>query len=761
MTKHQIESWNPSSLTDIGNAWIALGAEVEDLFTRYVDSVTKVNDSYWEGLTADAAQSRANADKKTAIAVVDALEALANRAKQGFHEVDAPLRRAKAAITGAEAEGFEVSDSLQIIDRATNPDQTRVAALQSWQQELSDSANATERADTAVKDALNQGRDGLRATFTDAGTLGGEQGKSDGRDLVDNPGELNPEETRRLVEAGRLSPEQLAELHSGGTATIPASQMEYLNQIGRSLDGKSPQEIEQIMDKLPPDAKRGLANSLQIMSTPTVTASVTGDPDVPTKGGENLIPTKMRESMTRGDLVVTDFKTAGTSAAPSIALNGVADNQAIARIAGSADPQYKAGTALDKELTEVGRKYLDAQVRHEQNPNNKFEYFTVDGHGAENPAVTEEIFKAVGDDKIVVEAAVTDNDNGQDFVHDVLTHNWTDNGQAASTMFSFGDHDATVDDPNNKLDVATATRTGNIMQAVAQNMSTDDGWTELSNIPEMDNQSVGQVNPDLLRTVSHSMSPYVSDLAGADQPNRPGFDIAGWADPNENNSYKGSANVFSALNTDDDAGKSITQGAIHEILANEGRYAHNPTDPNAGGWLSTAGGLEGLIDKGAMQGTQDVFDDEHDAAQAAYERKSAAFDAVKGMGAFGIEKLPGGDFASKMMDAGGDPLKESIIGLEPDEKQEADLRAPDFYRNYYDILKASPELPPSFAATDQTSWAFEDGHLKSWDELQPEIANDHRKKNAFETMFNNLGNPADGNGERVRNGYEDVVRGDG
>jgi len=31
ITRTQIESWNPSTLTEIGDAWIALGTKVEDL----------------------------------------------------------------------------------------------------------------------------------------------------------------------------------------------------------------------------------------------------------------------------------------------------------------------------------------------------------------------------------------------------------------------------------------------------------------------------------------------------------------------------------------------------------------------------------------------------------------------------------------------------------------------------------------------------------------------------------------------------------
>ena len=171
LTRTQIESWNPATLTEIGDAWIALGTKVEDLFTRYVDGVTRVNDAYWEGKTAEAAQNRANADKKTALVVVDQLEALANRAKQGFHDVDAPLQRARMAIAAAESAGFRVADDLTVTDPGTpDPDNDRVNDMSGWQRDIADAASATETADATVRDALASARDGLRATFTAATT---------------------------------------------------------------------------------------------------------------------------------------------------------------------------------------------------------------------------------------------------------------------------------------------------------------------------------------------------------------------------------------------------------------------------------------------------------------------------------------------------------------------------------------------------------------------------------------------------------------
>jgi hypothetical protein len=759
VTRTQLESWDPSMLTEVGDAWIALGVKVEDLFGRYVDGVTKVNDAYWEGKTAEAAQGRANADKKTALALVDHLEALANRAKQGFHEVDAPLQRARMAIVGAEAAQFHVSEHLVVTDPVNSEaDTDRANDMAAWQHDLSDAATATANADRTVRDALNTARDGLRAAFTSAAALGADQGRTDAADLVSDPGGLTPEQVRRLGEAGALTPAQLDAVNSGNAATIPASQMEYLNQVSRSLDGKSPQEIQQIMEKLPPDAQRSLANSLQLISNEKVTATVTGDSEVPTKGGGALLPDKMRESLTRDDLVIRDFKMVGSSGASSVELNGVADNQAIARIVEAGDPQYQVGSGLDQHLLDVGRQYLDAQVAHEQNPNHKFEYFTVDGRGTENTAITEGIFAAVADDKIAVENAVTHPDTGQGLVRDVLLHNWSDNGQAASTLFEFGASDATVEDTNNPADVATATRTGSIMSAVAENMSTD--WDTLRNIPGTDGQSVGQVNPDLLRTVSHSMSPYIGDLAGAGRPETPGFDIGTWADPADNNHFGGSSNVFAVLNTDPEAGTHFTQSSMQEILAAEGRYAHDPSAPLSGGDLSTAGRIHGLMDRGLLLSTEDSYSDKAEQAQAIYDRKAAAYGALTSLGGLGIDRLPGGEYINTMIDAGGDPLKDAIIGKAPGPAPSVALEAPDFYRDYYNILQAAPVLPESFRR--EYSWAFDgSGNLLPWDDVRskPDLA--FSMKDGYQDMFNQLGDPADGNGERIRNGYDDVVRNDG
>ncbi len=169
--------------------------------------------------------------------------------------------------------------------------------------------------------------------------------------------------------------------------------------------------------------------------------------------------------------------------------------------------------------------------------------------------------------------------HGGDFVRDVLVHQWPDDGKAVSALFAFDESDSTVTDPGDPVDVADARRSGAVMSAVAHAMSADSSWKLLSNIPRATDggESIGQVNADLVRTVSHSMSPYIPHLAGANPENLPGgFDTSGWADPKDNNSFRGSANVFAALNTDEEAGRHFLGRAYAETAAAETRYGQDP-----------------------------------------------------------------------------------------------------------------------------------------------------------------------------------------
>ncbi len=244
----------------------------------------------------------------------------------------------------------------------------------------------------------------------------------------------------------------------------------------------------------------------------------------------------------------------------------------------------------------------------------------------------------------------------------------------------------------------------------------------------------------------------------------PGFDSSGWADPKDNNSFRGSANVFAALNTDEEAGRHFLARAYAETAAAETRYGQDPYSPGTTGNLTTAGRLLGLSDRGLMLATQDRFHDQAEQQKEIYDRKSAAYDAVKEIGSYALGKTPPiGEIVSTAIAAGGDPLKEMYIGKEPEPEQQAELSAPNFEDHYYLSLAAADEIP--FAAGSKyADYVDSNGKLLPYDELlrTDGINGDERRLEwVVREMFNKLGDPENGHGTAIKDGYDTVVLNDG
>ncbi len=764
LTPDQIRAWRPHDLVEVATEWNSLADKLDQRFTDYHDALIRTADGgYWEGAGADAAQQSATDDRKHVGEATEAVRGLARLLNDQWYGIEAPLQRAKTALDALAREGFPVAVSLPIADKyeisdntviSGKPwhelDATKKAEIQQLLFDLTDGASAAHSANDALCNQLNTAAAGLPAQFTSASALGTDQAKADAADLA--AGTASPDDIARLIDAGQLSPEQLASLQSGGTATVPASQMQYLTELSRSLDGKSPQEIQQIMDKLPPDGRQALANSFQLVSNERVDGGSAG------RGSFDHLPKELRDSLTRKDLVTTQDPTSRTK---SINLNGVADNQTIANIVAAGDDRYQQGSTLDNHLMDVGRQYLDAQVKHEQAPYKNSEAFTADGYSPKDGRVTESIFQAVGPDKFAVEAAVSDNAHGKVFVTDVMTHEWSDDGKAASSMFTFNDGDAAVTDPGNPADVATATRAGHIMSKFGEYASTEDQWKKFADVGG--NHSVGERNPDLVRTLSHSMSPYIDSLAGQARPELPGFrthadDGKSWIDPVGNNgTYEGSERIFALMNTDKEAGEQFTGAAVDRILQNEAEYARDPHRPGADSDLATAGRINALSDRGLQDGIQASNENKHDIAKEAYDRKAHVYDALKAGTQFGLTMTGGANEAlmpvteasKSIIDAGGDSLKSAIIGPAPEDTENAKLVPPSFSQRNYEVLSRM-DIPPE--VRQRYSDLFDHGELKPWTEIR-DVEGPVNVNDRIDQMMSEVGNP-----QVFRNAYDDVTR---
>ena len=117
----------------------------------------------------------------------------------------------------------------------------------------------------------------------------------------------------RLEENTNLTPEQQEALVRG-ELVLPASQMEYLNNLSRSLDGKSPDEIRSMIDQMNANGQNGgaVTDALQLLGNENITTAGDVGDGVPTQGGMAHLPSGIRETFerpTRG----THLPTQGTN----------------------------------------------------------------------------------------------------------------------------------------------------------------------------------------------------------------------------------------------------------------------------------------------------------------------------------------------------------------------------------------------------------------------------------------------------------------
>ncbi|MDS1112522.1 polymorphic toxin type 44 domain-containing protein [Gordonia westfalica] len=163
-TRGQLESFDPEPLQAIARGLRDLGTQLEAIFDRYVAAVITVSGVTWTGLAAEAAQGRAEADRKTVYDIITTLEGAASAMVVGYHEIAAPLRNARLAISGAESEGFTVTAFLGVTkagELTAAEEQSRV----SWQESIVAAADQVETADHQVQQRLSDIRGSMKIEF--------------------------------------------------------------------------------------------------------------------------------------------------------------------------------------------------------------------------------------------------------------------------------------------------------------------------------------------------------------------------------------------------------------------------------------------------------------------------------------------------------------------------------------------------------------------------------------------------------------------
>lgn len=532
--------------------------------------------------------------------------------------------------------GWEESEVQALVDKIEDLENRIVAVLAS-----------AEETDADLARVLTAATGGDPATPA-------EQGAADGTSLQD--GRLTPEESARLAENTTLTPEQLAALQRGNLV-LPASQMEYLHQLSRSLDGKSTPEIRALMDKLGTDGAR-LQDALQMVSNEHISATginpslKPGDKGyVPARGSFDALPDAVRRDLTKFPLNFQE-----TNVGAGVYPQARQELRDLAAMVDKGNPALQQGSTFDQRMLKQAEIMLD---------NSKVPPDAVPLVKGQVDPVLQDMLSAAGRDQMAVYDALAGEGSkppNDKFIENLLTHQWADGGAAAGSLLHGTAPVANPTDLTDPTQLAQATRAGETLNAV-------DGWAgnsenvpKLLNIAGTDGQSLGQVNPELAKALAEANKPYLDDMMSNNLDNTRGFDALD--NPREDAGLTNTRGLFSVIDTNEDAAATLNSQAYLNSLQYQHNFEQSIIDGGNvdTGDLQSAGTQRGVIDAAANVAANDAISDANAAAQKAHENKGQWLDIAKSLGGEipgvkaildGIDKMPG------------DTLRDMVVGEAP------------------------------------------------------------------------------------------------
>lgn len=470
----------------------------------------------------------------------------------------------------------------------------------------------------------------------------------DGAEQHDAGGEHQPEDMAELVRRALAGDRDAAAEVNGLLDDIDERQLGP-NSIAHPLDPLRAELVGQLQGQMKPmsmgdlnaarerlgDNRGMLANAMQVMSDPDVSyprhdgdgvqivspEPVAGLPNRGVMPGDiGALPNGVQQVLNeKSDFSGPPSHGAGYPGTQTD-LEGAdrhrsAENlKNLADIVGDGDARFQQGSQLDREMMSNAKEWLASQ----EPPG---------GGGTEHwgDAVVERVFETAGRDTVVNHDMLT---TDGDFLQDVLTHEWRDDGQSARTLTDWIAEDAY------SLDPVVNERAGETASAIADYLGDPAAKDALMNTGtgSQPNLSLGQMNPELTQSLANAMSPYVDEMAG-----RPIDSSTGWTakDGDADLSYPHAAQIMGVLGTDPGAAAVLDSRAAFVQGEYITQYADAVTASNGqsgdSAAMEAAGRMKGIWDEGAYMSVADTASDEAKARQAAWDRQQANYSAAFGL----------------------------------------------------------------------------------------------------------------------------------
>lgn len=682
-TYNQVMAWNPGALSEVAPGVSTLAKTLMDEAPNAGNPVLNLTNTQWTGRARPPADDRAEAITKWLKNIAARFQSLESALTTGSDNIVDARTALSARKIWADAEGYILNQDDGNYSVSFSPAKAPEGAAFDADTAF-EHQTALHNLGKAADDAVTTARNEISAKLSAIGrmtpaSIAATNGAIDstlaaGDVTAIRNGTVTPEQRGRYLRAMRLTPSQLARLQLGERIDIDPSKLAYIQNAMNAIDaGDGDLTGVDAFDKFgtaPGDwrLRVATASGLQVVSNSNVHAGNR-------QGGFALLPDSIKDVVAQGQN-------------RPLQLGGVARDQMMRNLGGlgklisAGDARYQAGTDLDRSLGKIARNYVGIQVDAEQDG-------IPSGLSPDHINGLQDLLNGIGRDKMWVQDAFTaGNGDGKDFIHDLLTLHWSDDGEAAGQLWRFSAHDAQLalhpsgDALTDQLDLATSRRTSSILESMLRYAGSPDSYHELMNIGgAAEDQSVGQLNPRGLQTLAESLKPYVAELGGGQDLRLPGFNdvdpnnVGGYQnllhtpghDPSHPTSnYEGASRIFGLLATDETAAKTFYGEVYKQIAAETVDYAANPNAGDAAHRLALIAHLRGLADEGLLYAAHDLATNDFDAAQKSFQLKKLIIDDVFSASDLLTGKLtdkaPGSDI---LLGHVTDSLKEALLGQEP------------------------------------------------------------------------------------------------
>lgn len=579
------------------------GVEIQQTGADYKTAVERPGGEYWDGAAADAARETASSDEKV---FLGAGQAILNGAPNVIDSLSRALEQQNACISlhdQATGDHYKIADDLTVEwDAPPGASKEQVAKgkeyaanIQARLQRMYDAWGAADLEAASQTDAMD-----LDTLLAPVGGLDAARGNEDGSAL--QGGYVDPELIKRVRAASVLSPEQVDALAAGKPVTIPSNQMQYLYQLSRSLDGKTPGEVNAFLNGMQnPQDRTAVKDALAMVSNKNIRSGVDNKAGVtestrgrfiPAAGSVSNLPDGVREALTRSDRVGVSFDNAARGyGGPQTELRGVADMQDVANIFQGVTPGYLNGSEAAQAMLGAASDYSNAEINtHNDNLKDFTSGITSDARGDFKSAVAD-MFQAASADHVDIAEMAKEPESaspGADsFLRALNEQHWGDQGAKVDDVLQWA-----ADDPTNPYAQQVANEQ-------AHYLADPEHQDALRDLPgpgqHFTGDSWAEANPELAKTTARLEGSHVAELFGADNSNTP--EIKALPDADQ------AKNLMANLDRNEDAAKIINGGAYNEYVHNLSDAAQMPE----GGARDQAFEDGGRIKRGMLDGAMEAL----------------------------------------------------------------------------------------------------------------------------------------------------------